>query len=200
MAITAGCRGKIANARIRMDWKIIRSGRYRYRHRHADLDRKHGEGHDQAQRQRADRERSRDSVGQSGGGDRRRAAAKAPGARRPDHGLNPSLRGRITRAVWQFLQGSQAILGRYPPENGKMAAITAVMPAISALHSRKGPRPRRRCRPGRRRRRRAASPWRRNRASARPVATSGGSPGTSQGHSRSGRRHGCSRRARCRRR
>ncbi len=73
---------------------------------------------------------SRDRVGQPGRGDGRRAAVKACSAGRPYHGLNPSRRGRITRDVGNFAAIAGNIAAAARPENGKMAARKAVMPAI----------------------------------------------------------------------
>jgi hypothetical protein len=105
------------------------------RHRYADLDRKHREGDDQAQRQRTDRERGRDGVDQSGRGNGRRMAFKAPRAGRPYHGRVPSLRERITRCTGKNSQESLAILRQNIPENGEITARFTVMAAISAVQA-----------------------------------------------------------------
>ena len=194
------CRSPRWFAKLRTTREIIELRRNRHRQR--DLGRKHCEGDDQTQRQRADRERGRDGIPQPGRCNRRGAALKASCAGRPYHGPESlGLRGRITRKRHKISLESLAILGRSSSEHGKntakpavMPVIPVVMPAIS-LRSR----PRRRCRRERRPRRPDASPWRQSRGSARPGAARRGSPGKSRDRSRSGRRHGCSRRARCRR-
>ena len=107
-------------------------------------------------------------------------------------GESPATSGDCNRHHRQHCGGT-------PSKSGEMTAIRAVMPAIPVVPACFGVKPRRQYRPGRRSRRRAASPWRRIQASARPAATMCGSPGMSRGHNRSGRRHGCSRRARYRR-
>jgi hypothetical protein len=117
---------------------IFRLGRNR--HRHADPHRKHREGDDQAKRQRAERQRGRNGVVQSGRGNGRGAAVKARCAWRPDHGLNPSRRVRISTAPRDFFAEIAGNIGAGPAgkrrNDGKrpiMPAILAVMPAFPAI-------------------------------------------------------------------
>ena len=108
-------------------------------------------------------------------------------------GESPATSGDGNRHDRQYCGGALS-------KSGKMKAERTVMPAFPVIQAHvSGVKPRRRYRPGRRPRRRVASPWRRIQASARPAATRCGSPGRWRGQSHSGRRHGCSRRARCRR-
>jgi hypothetical protein len=127
--IVARCRAKVAIVFLK-DIALRRN-----RHRHADLDRQHGEGHDQAHRQRPNRERSCDGIGQSGRGNWRGAAVKACCARRPCHGRDPSMRGRITRNTVKYRGDRRQYWGGWSLENGEITAIREVMPAISAVQS-----------------------------------------------------------------
>ena len=141
----------------------------------------------------------------------RGAADKAGRAGRPHHvlilqdaGESPAISAGTSRNVRRQHCGDRSV------ENGGITAKVNVMPAIVNFwrHARANVRqldcrsaavmPRRSMPPGRRPRP-AASPWRRNPGSARPAAARRGSRGRSPDRSRSGRRHGCSRRARCRR-
>jgi hypothetical protein len=133
----------------------------------------------------------------------------ATGATRPQKPAAP-----VDRIMAMFLQGSgesaprRRILfncrrqywGGAELENGKIRAhkpimpdilpIIPVIPAIRCL------RPQQPAEPGHQRRRSAASPWSQSRGFARPASTRRGSPERSKDHSRTGRRHACSRRAR----
>ena len=161
----------------------------RNRHCHGNLDRKHREGNDHTQRQRADRERCRDGVGHAGRCDRRGAAVKPCSAKRPFHGrVSLEMRGRITRSdcnVAGIAGNFAAGLARKWQNGGR------------AIASYFRPKPRRRCLPHLRLRCPGANPWPRIQGFARSASTRRGSRGKSQGRNRSGRRHGCSRRARC---
>ena len=126
-----------------------------------------------------------------------------PAAGRPNHGPNPSRRGANHPRLRARSQPPPAILRRRPAaKNGEIAAKAngfarypiAALPVSPVFNPAQTPAaivgisPI----PG-------ASPWRRSRGSVRPAGARRGSPGRSRGRSRSGRRHGCSRRARCRR-
>jgi hypothetical protein len=183
--ITAPCRSRMANGFGKNDL----GGN---RHRHADLDREHREGDDQAKRQRTNRQRSGDGVVQSGGGDGRRAAFKTRRAGRPYHGRVPLDAQANHLRLPRSLQSRQAILRRLSPRKWRNRGEISGYARYSTRF-----RPRR---PSRRRPRHpAASPWRRNHRSARSAAARHGRRGKSPDRNRSDRRHGCSRRARCRR-
>ena len=187
------CRSPRWFAKLRTAREIIELRRNRHRQR--DLGRKHREGDDQRQRQRADRERGRDGLGQSGRCNRGRAAIKTGSAGRPYHGPK-SLNAQANHLPHsRILQQSRATLGQDCLENGEMAARPASWQSGYAIVLLLMHRPRRR--PDRRLRRRVASPSKRIPGFARSDATRRGLRGKSRGRSRSGRRHGYSRRARC---
>ena len=175
-------------------------GLSRDRHRHGHLDREHRQRDDQAQRQRADRERGRDGVGQSGRGDGRGAAFESLPCRATES-WSKSFNARANhprhRAISPVATGN--IAAAHASENGEIAARTGtVMPAIPDVQDRAsgaggnaggivdlglGP------------------PVHGDKARGLldPPAARRGSPGRSPDRSRSGRRRGCSHRARCRR-
>jgi hypothetical protein len=85
-------------------------------------------------------------------------------------------------------------------ENGKMRAHNPIMPGIlpiiPAIPAIRGLTPQQPAEPGHQPRRPGASPWTQSRGFARPASTRRGSPERSKDHSRTARRHACSRRAR----
>jgi hypothetical protein len=85
-------------------------------------------------------------------------------------------------------------------ENGKTRAhqpiMPGILPIIPVILVIRRLTPRQRAEPGHQPSRPAASPWTRSRGFVRPASTRRGSPERSKDHSRTGRRHACSRRAR----
>ena len=195
MPITALVR-KIANGQGKIELR-------RNRHRQRDLDREHRERDDQTQR-RASRSRARPRrLGQSG---------RCNGAARPSKPAAPDdhIMGQILDAQPNHLRRSVNFCSNRRQHWGgtalKMAkwndasqlvaryiswlsgyAVVFIAYASAAMPA------------DRRLRRSVASPSKRSPGSARPAAARRGSRGRSQDRSRSGRRHGCSRTARCRR-
>lgn len=168
----------------------------------AELARKHGEGDHQAKRQRDDGQRGCHRVSQPGRTDGYCRAAKAGRAQRPGHGrTNPCSTGESLRAMRICDNFHRQDCGGGDRQNGKNTAAQVYArdsrnpsPLLWALTlPRPSDDPAPACHLS------AANPSARIRAPAQPASASCEWPETSRDHSRTTRRHGCIRRARCRR-